>query len=246
MSKEFLANCLEDLLRDLSNSELTWEILVLENGSGDDLASLETKYAEERERIKFIDSDKNLGFGAGHNLLAKNNTADNILVLNPDTQLKQKDVTEKLYELLNSCSEIGVVGPRLVGPTGKLQVWDHGKYFLGNIGICYYSKSDKQTSVGWVSGACLMIKRGVFDQIGGFDERFFLYKEDDDLCVRVAKENLKVIYEPSIEIIHENQAIAKKSVWMKKSMDLFLDKYRSDIGWPVYFAYKTVNKLFSY
>jgi GT2 family glycosyltransferase len=117
-TKNYLITCLEDLLDNLKGSEIAFHIFVLDNASEDDLSDLEIKHKDDP--ISFFYSDKNGGFGYGHNVLAKKYTADYILLVNPDIRLVKNTTIRHLYDCISSSDEIKVVG------VNTHSHWDHG------------------------------------------------------------------------------------------------------------------------
>jgi GT2 family glycosyltransferase len=96
----------------------------------------------------------------------------------------------------------------------------------------------------WVCAAVFLVRKESFDRLGGFDENFFLYKEEEDLCLRLLAEGGRVIYDPSIAVLHHGGVVAKKSQYMRASADYFLKKhFHGRIGYPVFWV---ISKLISY
>lgn len=194
--------------------EVTYEIILVENGN-----ELVSKY----EGVKQIKSFhiKNSGFGHACNFGARQAAGEYLLFLNNDTVM-QPHTLDKSVGYLRKRPEIGIMGVRITLPDGAL---DHGckrGFPTPFAAFCYFSKLDKlfphsarcgayrQTTikesdisrVDAVSGAYLMIPRKLFIQIGGFDEQFFMYGEDIDLCYRVKQKGFEVIYFGEASITH--------------------------------------------
>ncbi len=249
-SKAKLANCLQSLSQaDLGG--LNYEITVVENNSGDDLSEL----IASQSNINLIISAKNLGMGGGNNLGIKSASGKHILVLNPDT-IVRGDVIKKLFFYLNEHEDVGLVAPKLLYPDGKLQLSCSRfpsffvpilrRTFLGN----YFSKTrddfmmtsvshNEIMEVDWVMGSCLMFKRNLVLASGEvmqprFDERYFMYFEDTDLCRSVKSAGYKVIYYPETVVIHDHARESAKHPWY---IALFRDKitWVHIISWFKYF-----------
>ena len=94
-TKDYLGSLLADLIKDLENSELKYEINILDNNSGDNLLEIENKYRQQN--VSFYYSDKNLGFGGGHNFLSKKSNSKYILILNPDIRFIEKRTIDRLF-----------------------------------------------------------------------------------------------------------------------------------------------------
>ena len=226
-TKSFLDPLIESIFKDLAGSHLKTEINILDNASGDNLEDIGKKWHDHD--VNIYKSDRNGGFGAGHNLLAGKTKATYLLILNPDLLLIEEHSIERLLRTFKQTGA-AVVGPRLLTPRSakdiylksppadqlKQQLWDHGTHYLEP--NPYYVHNDL-TEVAWVSGAVLLISRQEFLDIGGFDEKFFLYYEEIDLCRQLRKKQQRIMYDPNIQILHYGSAVAKKfSLHMLKSL----------------------------
>ena len=249
-SKIKLANCLQSLAQ-ANFSGLSYEIIVVENHSGDDLSELIASQAN----INLIISARNLGMGGGNNLGIKSARGQNILVLNPDT-IVRADAVKKLLFYLQTNKEVGLVAPKLLYPDGKLQLSCSRfpsffvpilrRTFLGD----YFSKTrddfmmtdvshDEIIEADWVMGSCLLFRRSlrlnsdkVFEP--RFDERYFMYFEDTDLCRSIKTAGYKVVYYPEAIVIHDHARESAKNPWY---IALFRDKitWVHIISWFKYF-----------
>lgn len=235
-SKKKLENCLGSIY----NSDLSfinYEVIVIENDSGDDLGDLKNKY-----NFDLIISERNLGMGEGNNLGIKKAKAKYVLVLNPDTVINAKAI-KTLLSRLSSEDDIGLIGPKLVYPDGSLQ-YSCSRFptffmpilrrtFLGD----YFKKSrdsfmmhdfdhEHSIEVDWLMGSCLMFKKSWIKDDGSlyqvlFDKRYFMYFEDIDLCREIKRNGKQVIYEPRAVIIHDHARESAKHPWY---IALFKDK----------------------
>jgi len=193
------------------------EIVVVDNASTDD--SLERLEAARLERVRVLRAGVNLGYGAGINRGVAIAGPGHVLVCNPDLLLDGGCITALLARL-DAEPELGIVGPRLRNPDGSTYV--SGRPFpsvldaLGHafVGLAWrqnpWSRRYLQTAwdrsdaadVDWASGALLLVRRSTFDQLGGFDERFFMFMEDVDLCWRARQSGWRVALEPSAGAVH--------------------------------------------
>jgi hypothetical protein len=199
----------------------------LDNNSGDDLVAL----AQAHPEVKIIQSEKNLGMGGGNNLGAKNSTGEFILILNPDTAVRG-DAVLKLHRHLRENRQAGIVGPKLLNPDGSLQYSClrfpkiHTpilrRTFLGGLAPKYqddflmkdYDHAAAKT-VDWLMGSCFLIRREILEKDGHiFDEKYFMYFEDTDLCRRVKeKHNYEVVYHPEAIVIHDHARASAEKPW---------------------------------
>lgn len=220
-SKEKIKKCLKSiLLADLSG--LNWELIVVENDSGDDLSDLLTDF----KNSKLIKSDKNLGMGGGNNLGIKIAQGEFILILNPDTELKPEAI-KTLFRYIKENKDVYIIGPKLLNPDLSLQYscsyfprpWTPifrrtfiGKFFQKHLDWFLMKDFDHKSTreVDWLMGSCLLIRSDDFD---GFDERFFMYFEDIDVCRRAWHYGKKVVYHPEAEVIHHHARESAKKPW---------------------------------
>ena len=209
-TKPYLRPCLESLLAALELTPGPHSIAVLENGSGDDLDDLAAEFAG---RVDFHASDVNRGFGGGHNHLAALTDSEFLCFVNPDLIATQRDVFNRLLTAFDH-DRVAVAGPLLRTSEGAPQRWDHGELrgprarIANGAGHAHWRPRTAATEAAWVSGAFMLIRRDAFDAAGGFDERFFLYKEDEDLCLQVRRNGGKVIYVPEAEATHVGSVVA--------------------------------------
>jgi hypothetical protein len=227
-TKGYLLECLKSVLADIDGSEYSYSIGILDNASGDDLSDIPHQFPDSR--VEIVMNDKNRGFGAGHNLLAQKGEAQYLLLLNPDIKIIEARTIGRMMEGIKKFSA-QVMGPRLVTSSEKTQWWDHGElkgfyvYIASLRGRSYWRERSKPLPVAWVSGAVFLIEKSWFDRLGGFDEDFFLYKDEEDLCLRLRQKGGVIMYDPTISIFHSGSVVAKKSKYMERSLTYFRDKH---------------------
>lgn len=220
-SQHYIRRCLDSLT---SERLLIKEVIVVDNNSSDDTID-EINKAKITTRI--IKNKKNFGFSKGINIGVKSASGDEILILNPDITL----IPGSLYKLLDcqKKTSAGIVG----GKSKKVDNSLHNSFVKAPsllTGIFdftnlrkivpsdifhkqhYYLNEKYPTTpkdVDAVSGAFILIKKEIFDEIGLFDESFFMYLEDIDFCVRAKQEGYKIVFCPSATVIHEGGASSK-------------------------------------
>jgi N-acetylglucosaminyl-diphospho-decaprenol L-rhamnosyltransferase len=213
--------CLPTVLADAPGAR----VLVLDNASGDDLSEL----AERHPEVEFVAGERNVGFGAGHNLLAARHDARALLLLNPDTRFLEPRTVERLVGALGG--DVHAVGPRLVSASGEWDARDHGELhgFRARVaqaaGTSHYRRREEPADAAWVSGAACLVARHAFDGVGGFDPGFFLYKEEEDLFLRIRQAGGRVLYMPSVTVRHDGAAVASRELHMPASAARFADKH---------------------
>lgn len=222
--KDLLKNCIESLKREAQ--EVPLEVIVVDNDSSDGTKEILEDMQGNSQQLKVILNTENRGFATANNQGASQSSGEYLLFLNPDTVV-QPGLVASLAEYLDRHADVGIVGPQIVYPDGSLQLscgkipslhctileafqlWRVSRTFFGGYRYAAW-EHDSLRKVGWVSGACLMIRRNLFGCIGGFDENFFLYAEDADLCLRAMKKGFHVIYFPYSTLIHYEGQSSRK------------------------------------
>ncbi len=214
-------NCVADIRESIASVQkwtqnLDYELIVVDNASKEDISILEW------EDIKLIRNQSNLGFGSGCNVGARQARGNFLLFLNPDTVFLN-DVLGCLVSFLLEHPQAGCAGPLTLESDGLIhygaarslpsltnEFLEHSAltFKLQNnrfIGKPYYSYWDHQSTrqVDALLGACMMFRRDVFEMLGGFDENFFLYYEEVDLCKRTLQAGYRVWYVHTCKILHE-------------------------------------------
>jgi len=207
---------IESILRSKGNSN--YEIIVVDNSDKKNLLrSLKGKY----KSVKYIESE-NLGYGAGNNLGAKSAKGKYILILNPDCRTSPNTL-KVLSEFLDKHSDAGAVSPNVTDTNKKL--YPHigsrelspirGMFALSFINKLFpknpiskkYFMEDKPLDeireADTIPGASFMIRRDLFEKIGGFDEKIFMYFEESDIGKRIKKEGYKLYITPKTEVMHK-------------------------------------------
>jgi GT2 family glycosyltransferase len=214
-SSDYLRDSLESIYANTAG--IDFEVVVVDNASSEDEA---TKLRQLPHAIKVFASETNLGFARANNVGAQHSSGKYLLFLNPDTKVVGPAVANML-RTLESVGGAGVMGCKLLNSDGSVQTsciqrfptilnqildieflrlrWPNWQFW----GIePLFSASTEPSAVEVISGACLMIDRESFEQVGGFSSRYFMYAEDVDLCYRVLELGRKVYYTPSATVIH--------------------------------------------
>ncbi len=221
---------MQNLLRSLfitHKPAASFELIYVDNCSTDGTMEM---IAAEFPEVKIIQNEKPKGFGENNNLGVKHSTGKYIAIINPDIELLDKSLDSLLnfHEKLNYDA---VLVPKLINPDGSLQFSARG-FVTGNslIGRILTRGNDDtarksvkkylftdinplQTQfVDWSIGAALFLKKSLFEKLGGFDEDYFLYLEDTDLCLRAWKNENPVIYMPESVMVHNHLRASSKKL----------------------------------
>ena len=216
-SGHVLAECLRRITRELRT--VSGECIVIDNNSADDDLGF---LSREFPQFPLIVNSRNLGFARAVNIGIRRSSGRYLLLLNPDAFLSEGSL-RPLVSLLDGAPEIGIVGPSIVNPDGTLQGsarafprlttalfgrtsflsrhFPHNPFTHRQVTV-HSTRRDRPQPVDWVSGACLVVRREVLEEVGGLDERYFLYWEDADLCWRARQRGWQVVYEPRVSAMH--------------------------------------------
>ncbi len=222
-SKDFLKKCLTSLekaCKHLKKNGFTYEVIVVENASGDDLKPL--KKQKKLVTFKLIENKKNLGFSKGNNIGIKASKGRYVLLLNPDTVVEENTLTG-MIKFMDNNPNVGLSTCYVeLVKTGEIDWASHRGFPTPWASFTYYSKLSKifpktklfgQYHQTWKDlntiheidspvGAFYLIRRRVLNQVGLLDEDYFMYAEDLDLAFRIKKAGYKVMYNPKFKIYH--------------------------------------------
>lgn len=215
-----------DLLRDCLRSVADYPTLVVDSASSDETVAM---VQNEFPAVSLIACDENVGFARGNNIGLERENTDFVLVLNPDTDVREGAI-EAMQRFLEENEDVGMVGPQLLNPDGSYQssrrrfptlmtgifesTWLEDfapkavldRFFMRDVG-------DEETAeVDWVSGACMMVRREVIEQVGGFDESYFMYSEELDWCRRIKAVGWRIVYLPEAEVVHHEGKSSEQAV----------------------------------
>lgn len=196
---------------------IAYEVLVVDNNPE---GRLSKEFRGQFPFVRFLDAAEHKGFGGGHNFASSVATGRYIFVFNPDIVVPY-GMLEKMVEYLDLHPQISLLGPKLLNPDGSLQLscfrFDHPSVkvlrrtplrhltFVQRLldrHLMLDADHDTTQTVDWLLGACLLVRRDVWDALRGFDERFLLYFEDMDFCRRVWEIGGRVVYHPSVFMVH--------------------------------------------
>ena len=189
---------------------------MVDNFSTDDTLD---KLEPFKNEITIKKNEKNLGFAGGINKGSKDAKGEYLLFINPDTQFKKGNIWDMVSVFQNS-DKAGIVGGKLIDKNGKEEL-SAGRFF-GLIEILLMAlgldesfgmrfSPNKIKKVDFVSGGFMMVKKEVFGKLNGFDENFFMYVEDVDLCKRAGKNGYQTYFTPEVELIHISHGSSNRS-----------------------------------
>ncbi|HEY7187688.1 MAG TPA: glycosyltransferase family 2 protein [Vicinamibacterales bacterium] len=215
-----LVLALQSLVTDLAGRE--WEAVVIDNASTDGSDTFTDAFAP---RVRLIRNSTNVGFGRAVNQGVAASTAPLVLIMNPDCRVHAGAVAT-LRAQLDAHDACAVVGPRVLDPDGAVQGSARGDPdmltgLFGRTSLlrdwfrllpaarrnvvtdAAIGNGTPSVVVDWVSGACMLVRRSAFEAVHGFDERYFMYWEDADLCRRLRARGYHVRYVPGATVVHQ-------------------------------------------
>lgn len=224
--KALTERCLKSFYEDMEGVNLSFHGVIVDNHSNDGVESL----AQMFPQFSVIQQTKNRGFGASHNRGFRSCDARYFFILNPDTFFqKGQCLVSRLYRFMEEHDKVGIVAPKLLYPDGSLQYSCrrfplflqplYSRTRLGERGSGkriadhFFMKDFDHASlrlVDWVLGSAMLVRTSVFNEIGGFDERFWMYVEDTDLCRRVWEAGHLVYFFPEVALEHALQRLSAK------------------------------------
>lgn len=250
--EKLLKECLESIYRESQSAP--FDIWVVDNNSRDNSVRMIKDHFPE---VHLIENEDNVGFPKANNQAIAKSTADYILLLNPDTIIRDHAI-DKMVAFMDAHPDVGVSGCRVLNEDGSLQpacrrsvptprvAFFHlsglSKLFPNSKTMAKYNLTyldpDQPHEVDAVSGAFLLIRKAVVDRIGALDEDFFIYGEDMDWCIRAKNAGWKVMYYPEAKILHYkgigcSTNSRKTSYEFYRAMYLFHKKYFAKDHSPV-------------
>ncbi len=244
--REFLDHALTSLQKAMRG--IRGEIIVVDNASDDGSVEMVRK---RYPGVQLIASDSNLGFAKANNRALKRSRGKYLLLINPDTVV-QEDTLRVMINFFEEHPEVGLAGCKILNPDGTFQLACRRSFptpwvaftkifglstlfpqsrFFGRYNLTYLDPN-RTYEVDAVSGSFMVLRRSVYEQVGGLDEDFFMYGEDLDWCYRIQRAGWKIYYVPATQIIHYKGESTKRSSideikMFYEAMDLFVRKHLS-------------------
>jgi GT2 family glycosyltransferase len=255
-TREVLRNCLESLFK--AGQRLDMEVFVVDNASRDGSAAM---VAQDFPGVHLIASEVNLGFAAGNNVAFRKVRGDYVLLFNPDAVLDEAAL-QRALDHMDADPRAGMGGSKLLGRDGNME--PSARLFpsllneiLAISGLAArfpksrffgrfdrtWDDSERAVLVDWVPGAFTLIRRTALEQVGEFDERFFLYYEEVDLCKRFKAAGWNIWYWPDVVVRHLGGESSKTvehvefsssgsqlTLWRMRSALLYYRKHHGALG----------------
>lgn len=221
-SWKHLTNCLNSL-NVIVSEKFNLEVVVVDNCSNDGLLE---KFKQKYNRVKFIENSGNNGFANGCNFGAKNTNGDYLLFLNPDT-IAGKDALLKMLNLSKTNQDYGIISCSQVNPKGKreneIRLFPELQTLFGISRAIFrkihkneiqkkYDSTKEVIFPDWISGSVVFMSKSWFNKINGWNENFWMYFEDVDLCKRIQEKKGKVVLSRNANIIHNHGGASRLNI----------------------------------
>ncbi len=230
--------CIESVIR-----EGLQDIAVVDSASEDETVKVITELGQPIQVL-----GTNQGFGYAANRAARMTNTEYVLFLNPDSTLQPGSI-QSLNRTLEENPHAGIIGMLLCDSNGKPEYMAYGdeptlwRMILRR--VVRPTSLSVTSPVDWVSGGAFLVKRSVFDAVGGFDEDFFLYWEDVDLCRRVREKGYPVLMSPKAKVTHIRGGSNLSSVQKTRAYDQSADRYfKKHYSWAIWKIQRFLRKLY--
>ncbi len=243
--RPLLRRCLSSVIEGCARDALACDIVVVDNASTDGSTDMVRKHFPS---VHLMANDSNLGFTRGNNVGIARSQGRYILLLNPDAEVT-KDALGAMVSYMDAHGDVGALGPKVLFPDGRtqpsrrrfptmvtaflestvLQQWFSHNRVLSRYYVLDRSEDEEQ-DVDWVIGACLLIRRQAWKEVGPLDEDFFMYSEELDWCHRAKRAGWRVAYLPSAVVIHYEgqssiQVVPARHIYFQGSKVLYFRKH---------------------
>lgn len=245
---------IKDYLESIKNYSPKAEVIIVDNGSSDETLKIIRDFGGQ---VRLIEAGQNLGFSKGNNLGVKHASGEFLVFLNPDAFLMKKGDLEYLQKLGIENPQYGILAPKLIyaDKTPQPRVRNlptleraFAEYVLGskNAYSFYEPNCNNLCEVESVIGACLIIKKDLFLNAGGFNEKYFMYYEDLELCKSVKNLGYKIGFVPDIVVTHAEGVSGKNqktNKLMKGSAKKYFGLWTYSLLELIFFYNRVVNRL---
>ncbi len=263
-AEELLTKCLESIQRYYSSYLTEWEVFVVDNNSSDKSRDV----AKSFSFVNLIENKENKGFAYANNQAFRISTGEHVLFLNPDTEFIDQSLL-KLFDLFREKNHIGIIGCSLRYPDMSIQpsvrkdisivdqllvllkIPNFFPSFINSYLMKDFDYSIIQR-VDSVMGAFMFCSRRLLEEFGGFDERFWIWMEDADLCFNAKKKGYTVLYYPHTRIIHvkgesfaKHRTVARQKMFIK-SVALYFKKNYGFFSYVILFPFLYISILLAF
>ena len=236
--EEFISQCIDSILLQ---KDIDYEIIIIDNNSQDNSLQVLKKY---QNKIRLIENDDNVGFGKANNLAEKYAKGTYLYLLNPDAHLTKDSALKQLFDHAENNERVGIWGTH-IQKNQKAENYLKKSYPKQRYAFKDFSKLPGETP--WIIGASMFIKSVLYKQLNGFDEDFFLYGEETDLCLRCRQHGFAIEINDDVAIEHigggSEQQNSNYDKWLKRQTGLmnFCKKHYSRFGYSLLRYHELLN-----
>ena len=235
---KLLKKCISSIVA--KSSYKRWEIIIVDTGSSEEVFRYYDHLKGHYSNVKILTWEKTFNYAAVNNYAVQFANGEILLFLNNDTEVVNNDWFERMIEHV-ARKEVGAVGAKLYYPNGTIQ---HAGLIIGLEGIAmslhkffprdssgYFGRLTAIQNLSAVTGACLMMRKEIFTEVGGFDEKLSLAFNDVDLCLKIREKGYLIVWTPYVELYHHESKTRGyedtfgKQMRFKTETDFFLDKW---------------------
>lgn len=207
--------------------DFAFKIIVIDNSCNEENSNLLKEKLKGNKNIELVINSRNLGYIKAHNEVKDRIEGDYLLILNPDILLKEKNVLQKMVDFLDKNKDIGLIGPKQVNDNGEIAMSVRGwpkfylqvarRTFLRNLPFLkqqveqdemLHLDYDEVQDVDWLQSSCVMLRKKLWDDIGGLEESYFLFMADPELCYQVWKRGFRVVYYPEVKVFADGKRVS--------------------------------------
>jgi GT2 family glycosyltransferase len=227
-------SCIDSLLSDLRAQQgVSSEVLVFDNASSDDTVRQLSKATD----VRLVASDENLGYSAGHTRNIAASRGAYVLLLNADVRFPP-DLLARLTTHLDAHPEQALAGPTVL-EGDRRQHFPPRHYYPGE-GMIELQPEVERSEIAWLNGCCLLARRSVLVELGGFDEDFFLYQAETDLCLRTRRAGYSLGWVPEVSVHHLHRQSQRNISEYEYSRRLFEG---SSVFWRKHYSAADVARM---
>jgi GT2 family glycosyltransferase len=244
---KIIKKCLQSIFKNINNTD--FELIIVDNNSSDSTVSIIEK---DFKNVRLIKNEKNVGFGAAHNIAIELGKGKYHLVINPDIIFTENTI-EKLINFMEENSDVGLVSPKIIFPDGRIQYLCKRSPCLFNLCIRRFAPGfiqklfkkridyfemretgyNKIMDVYYLSGSFMLFRKNVLEKIGGFDENIFMYFEDADITHRIGEISRALFY-PYTSVVHLWERGSYKNIKLLFISLVSTAKYFNKWGWKIF------------
>ncbi len=196
-------------------SDFAFKIFVTDTSCNQEQRTILKKGLQKYAKVELIINQSNLGYAKGHNVIKGQEVGDYILVVNPDVLFKNKDTINKLVTFMDNHPKVAIMGPKQINDDGKIAMSVRAfpkfyiqiarRTFLRHLFFLkkkiaydemYHLDHSKTQTVDWLQSSCVIIRRDFWGKVGGFNEDYFLFMADTEMCLKAWEMNYQVVYYP--------------------------------------------------